>query len=70
MLRRLNTQYAVGVLGVGDMSFQLPKQEYRLMEQLMLNHTRYLSTEELLIKAWGEYRNGYLQCLAVYILFA
>lgn len=42
-----------GVLGVGDMSFQLPKQEYRLMEQLMLNHTRYLSTEELLIKAWG-----------------
>lgn len=32
---------------------QLPKQEYRLMEQLMLNHTMYMSTEDLLIKAWG-----------------
>jgi DNA-binding response OmpR family regulator len=42
-----------GVLGVGDQTFQLPKQEYRLMEQLMLNHTRYLSTEDLLVKAWG-----------------
>ena len=31
---------------------QLPKQEYRLMEQLMLNHTMYMSTEDLLIKAW------------------
>jgi len=42
-----------GVLGVGDKTFQLPKQEYRLMEQLMLNHTMYLSTEDLLVKAWG-----------------
>lgn len=32
---------------------QLPKQEYRLMEQLMLNRTMYMSTEDLLIKAWG-----------------
>ena len=23
------------------------------MEQLMLNHTMYMSTEDLLIKAWG-----------------
>jgi len=38
---------------VKDISFQLPKQEYRLMEQLMLNHTMYLSTEDLLVKAWG-----------------
>jgi two-component system response regulator ArlR len=28
-----------GEISVGEMSFQLPKQEYRLMEQLMLNHT-------------------------------
>ena len=42
-----------GEISVGDMSFQLPKQEYRLMEQLMLNHTMYLSTEDLLVKAWG-----------------
>ncbi len=42
-----------GEISVGEMSFQLPKQEYRLMEQLMLNHTMYLSTEDLIVKAWG-----------------
>ena len=42
-----------GEINVGDVSFLLPKQEYRLMEQLMLNHTMYLSTEVLLTKAWG-----------------
>ena len=42
-----------GEIGVGDMSFVLPKQEYRLMEQLVLNKTMYLSTEDLLVKAWG-----------------
>ena len=42
-----------GELSAGETSFQLPKQEYRLMEQLMLNHTMFLSTEDLLVKAWG-----------------
>lgn len=42
-----------GELRVGEMSFQLPRQEYRLMEQLMLNHTMYMSAEDLLTKAWG-----------------
>ena len=42
-----------GEICVGDMSFQLPRQEYRLMEQLMLNNTMFLSTEDLLVKAWG-----------------
>ena len=42
-----------GEICVGNQSLQLPKQEYRLMEQLMLNHTMYMSTEDLLIKAWG-----------------
>ncbi len=42
-----------GELSTGELSFQLPKQEYRLMEQLMLNHAMYLSTEDLLVKAWG-----------------
>ena len=42
-----------GEISVGDISFQLPKQEYRLMEQLMLNHTMFMSTEDLLVKAWG-----------------
>ena len=47
----LNMQSAQ--LCVGEMSFQLPKQEYRLMEQLMLNNAIFLSTEDLLMKAWG-----------------
>lgn len=42
-----------GEILVGELSFQLTKQEYRLMEQLMLNPTRYLSSEVLLVKAWG-----------------
>ena len=42
-----------GEISVGEMSFQLPKQEYRLMEQLILNHTMFMSTEDLLVKAWG-----------------
>ena len=42
-----------GEIGVEKKSIQLPKQEYRLMEQLMLNHTMFLSTEDLLVKAWG-----------------
>lgn len=39
----------------------LPKMEYRLMEVLMLNQGIYLSTEDLLVKAWGyetEAENG------------
>ena len=42
-----------GEISIGEQSFQLPKQEYRLMEQLMLNHTMFMSTEDLLVKAWG-----------------
>ena len=40
-------------LSCGEKSVVLPKQEYRLLEQLMLNRMVYLSTEDLLIKAWG-----------------
>ena len=42
-----------GTLSCGDIAFILPKQEYRLMEQLMENHNIFLSSEDLLIKAWG-----------------
>ena len=42
-----------GTLSCRDMEFVLPKQEYRLMEQLMQNHNIFLSSEDLLIKAWG-----------------
>lgn len=47
----LNVQSSV--LSCGDTRFSLPKQEYRLMEQLMINHSIFLSSEDLLIKAWG-----------------
>lgn len=47
----LNVQSSV--LSSGDTRFSLPKQEYRLMEQLMINHGIFLSSEDLLIKAWG-----------------
>lgn len=40
-------------LSCGGKSVVLPKQEYRLLEQLMLNRMTYLSTEDLLVKAWG-----------------
>ena len=40
-------------LGSRAMEFVQPKQEYRLMEQLMANHNIFLSTEDLLVKAWG-----------------
>lgn len=42
-----------GTLSCKTIDFVLPKQEYRLMEQLMENHRIFLSSEELLIKAWG-----------------
>lgn len=42
-----------GILCCRDMKFVLPRQEYRLMEQLMQNHNIFLSSEDLLVKAWG-----------------
>lgn len=42
-----------GTLSCRETEFVLPKQEYRLMEQLMVNHKIFLSTEDLLVKAWG-----------------
>lgn len=40
-------------LSCGKTEFVLPRQEYRLMEQLMVNHNIFLSSEDLLVKAWG-----------------
>lgn len=42
-----------GTLSCRGTEFVLPKQEYRLMELLMENHNIFLSSEELLVKAWG-----------------
>lgn len=63
----LNT--ASGELSVGEISCQLPRQEYRLMEQLMLNHTMYLSTEDLLVKAWGHNTETDLNSVWLYISY-
>lgn len=66
MLRR-REEFHPDLIGLGDLTlnvqsgtlscrgeeFALPKQEYRLMEQLMLHRDMFLSTEELLVKAWG-----------------
>lgn len=58
-----------GAISVGEMSFQLPKQEYRVMEQLMLNHTLYLSSEQLLVKAWGYDAETDLSIVWLYISY-
>ena len=58
-----------GAINVGKMSFQLPKQEYRVMEQLMLNHTLYLSSEQLLVKAWGYDAETDLNIVWLYISY-
>ncbi len=42
-----------GALSCGDRECILPRQEYRLMEQLMEHHRIFLSSEDLLVKAWG-----------------
>ena len=58
-----------GAISVGEMSFQLPKQEYRLMEQLMLNHTMYLSSDHLLVKAWGYVAETDINSVWLYISY-
>lgn len=58
-----------GAINVGEMSFQLPKQEYRVMEQLMLNPTLYLSSEQLLVKAWGYDAETDLNIVWLYISY-
>lgn len=58
-----------GELSADTMSFPLPKQEYRLMEQLMLHHTMFLSTEDLLVKAWGYNTETDLNSVWLYISY-
>ena len=56
-------------LSAGGLSFALPKQEYRLMELLMLNHGIFLSTEDLLVKVWGYDTDAELGTVWVYISY-
>ena len=58
-----------GEISTAGKSLQLPKQEYRLMEQLMINHNIYLSTEDLLIKAWGHNTETDLGSVWLYISY-
>ena len=56
-------------LSGGGQSFVLPKLEYRMMELLMLNKDRYLSTEDLLVKVWGYETEAELGTVWVYISY-
>lgn len=58
-----------GSLSCGDMEFILPKQEYRLMEQLMANHKIFLSSEDLLVKAWGYNAKADINSVWLYISY-
>lgn len=58
-----------GTLSCGKTEFVLSKQEYRLMEQLMVNHTIYLSTEDLLVKSWGYNTETAINSVWLYISY-
>lgn len=56
-------------LSCGDWSFTLPRLEYRLMEQLMLNQGIYLSSDELMAKVWGYDSDAEIGAVWVYISY-
>ncbi len=58
-----------GELSDGETVFVLPKQEYRLMEQLMINQNIYMSSEDLLVKAWGFNAETDLNSVWLYISY-
>lgn len=82
MLRR-RTEFHPDLISFGDLSlnmqsctlscrnteFVLPKQEYRLMEQLMSNHNIFLSSEDLLVKAWGYNTEADINSVWLYISY-
>lgn len=56
-------------LSCGNRSFTLPRLEYRLMEQLMLNQGIYLSSDELMAKVWGYDSDAEIGAVWVYISY-
>ena len=56
-------------LACGDKSAVLPKMEYRLLETLMRNQGLYLSSEDLLVKAWGYNAQAEIGTVWVYISY-
>ena len=63
----LNQQTAE--LRCGEKSLVLPKLEYKLMELLMLNRGRCLSTEDMLVKVWGYETEADLGVVWVYLSY-
>ena len=63
----LNQQTAE--LRCGDKALVLPKLEYKLMELLMLNRGRCLSTEDMLVKVWGYDTEADLGVVWVYLSY-
>ncbi len=58
-----------GTLSCSGKSVVLPKQEYRMMEQLMLNHNMYMNSEDLLEKAWGFNSGADINSVWLYISY-
>ena len=58
-----------GTLSCNGKSIILPKQEYRMMEQLMLNHNTYMNSEDLLEKAWGFNSGADINSVWLYISY-
>ena len=58
-----------GTLSCNGKSIILPKQEYRMMEQLMLNHNMYMNSEDLLEKAWGFNSGADINSVWLYISY-
>ena len=58
-----------GTLSCLGKSVVLPKQEYRMMEQLMLNHNMYMNSEDLLEKAWGFNSGADINSVWLYISY-
>lgn len=65
----LSLDVETGTMSSGEKSVVLPKQEYRLMEQLMLNSSAYLSSEDLLEKAWGYNSDADINSVWLYISY-
>ena len=63
----LNQQTAE--LRCGENAVVLPKLEYKLMELLMLNRGRCLSTEDMLVKVWGYETEADLGVVWVYLSY-
>ena len=76
MLRR-REEFTPDILTCGDVSLNLHSYElsgggnleYRLMEILMLNQGRYLSSEDLLAKVWGYDTDAEIGVVWVYISY-